>query len=74
MKIFKVVTVTMIKNVYYVSAEKAEHAADSVTLEECEWDDTQQELLNESIVSIEENTDTVELIQGIDEQIYVKVE
>lgn len=74
MKIFKVVTVTTIKNVYYVPAEKAGHAADTVTLEEAEWDDAQQEHLNESIVSVEETTDQVELIKGLGEaRIYAKV-
>lgn len=71
-KVFKVITVTTVKNVYYVNAEKAEYAADSITMEEVEWDDSQQEHLFESIVSIEENTDDLRTINGVSGPVLVR--
>ena len=74
MPIFKVITVTTVKNVYYVEAEKPEHAADSIVMEEVEWDDTQQKHLDESIISIEENTDKLRTLVGVHGPVLVREE
>lgn len=73
MSIFKVITVTTVKNVYYVEAEKPEYAADSIVMQECEWDDIQQQFLDESIVHIEESTDELRTVQGVHGPVYVRI-
>lgn len=72
-KMFKVVTETTIRNVYYVPAQHAAAASFSVVLNKWDWDDTQQQVLNEAIKSCEKNTDKVKLIKGPDGgRIYVR--
>jgi hypothetical protein len=71
-QMFKVITVDTIKNVYYVEAECAEYAADTIACDEAEWDDSQQEFLNESIVSIEVSKDALYTVQGCDGPVYQK--
>lgn len=71
-KLFKVITVTTFKNVYYIEAECAEYVADTITCQEAEWDDMQGETLDESIVLIEPTKDKVKTVQGCNGPVFVK--
>lgn len=64
MAMYKVITVMVTKNVYYVDSDSAINAVNAVKGGEVEWDDTQQVGFEENVISVEATSDSLSELQG----------